>query len=97
MRDLIQSEALKRQKSKDNDAVVVPGRVEEEEEEEGEAKEEEEEEVPIKTHFQEASEHMRTNKSLDLTNDQSEKVRLYKQATKGKITSSRPSMFDPAT
>ena len=95
LRDLIQSEALKRQKSKDDDAVVVPGRVEEEEEEENEAKEEEEE-VPIETHFQEASEHMRTNKSLDLTNDQKGKVYgLYKQATKGKITSSRPSMFDP--
>ena len=65
------------------------------EEEEKEAKEEVEE-VPIETHFQEASEHMRTNKSLDLTNDQKGKVYgLYKQATKGKITSSHPSMFDP--
>ena len=55
------------------------------EEEEKEAKEE----VPIETHFQEASEHMRMNKSLDLTNDQKGKVYgLCKQATKGKIISS---------
>ena len=93
LRDLIQSEALKRQRSKDSsDAVVVPGRVEEEEEEE----EDSAATRRIETHFQEASEHMRTNKSLDLTNDQKGNVYgLYKQATKGKVTSSRPSMFDP--
>lgn len=70
LRDLIQSEAIKRQKSMEvDDTVVVPQKEEEEKEED-----EDEDATTIETHFREASEHMRTNKSLNLSNDQKGQV-----------------------
>jgi diazepam-binding inhibitor (GABA receptor modulator, acyl-CoA-binding protein) len=97
LKDLLESEAKKRREDVD-DSVVVPGDGEDEDEkaEEEEEEEEEEEDNSLETHFLEASQHIQTNKSLELTNDQKGQIYgLYKQAREGDVTSSRPSMFDP--
>eukprot|EP00939_MAST-03C_sp_MAST-3C-sp1_P003530 g3530.t1 len=50
----------------------------------------------LKTAFESAAAHMRSNSDLTLSNDQKSSVYgLFKQSTEGPIRSSRPGFFDP--